>query len=89
MISDILSQFMRDQGLETPLKERRLLDAWEDVAGKIVAQYTQTKFIRNQTLYVKVQNPALRADLGLMKSQLIRRLNDKVGSFVISEIRMF
>lgn len=88
-INDILQQFLRKEGLETPLQQKRLIDAWDSVAGPMVARYTQEKFIRNQILFVKITNPALRQDLSMMRQQLTRRLNEVVGSSVISDVRVF
>lgn len=88
-INDILKQFLRKEGLETPLQQKRLIDAWDSVAGPMVARYTQEKFIKNQILFVKITNPALRQDLSMMRQQLTRRLNEVVGSSVISDVRVF
>ncbi|MBB1530052.1 MAG: DUF721 domain-containing protein [Prevotella sp.] len=88
-INDILQQFLRKEGLETPLQQKRLIDAWDSVAGPMVARYTQEKFIKNQILFVKITNPALRQDLSMMRQQLTRRLNEVVGSSVISDVRVF
>jgi hypothetical protein len=88
-INDILQQFLRKEGLETPLQQKRLIDAWDSVVGPIVARYTQEKFIKNQILFVKITNPALRQDLSMMRQQLTRRLNEVVGSSVISDVRVF
>lgn len=88
-IGDILNQVMRQEGLETPLYQRRLVGAWEEVVGDIIAKYTENKHIKNQTLFVKIANPALRADLTMMKSKLVKELNSRVGSFVISDIRIY
>jgi len=88
-INDILQQFLRKEGLETPLQQKRLIDAWDSVAGPMVARYTQDKFIKNQILFVKITNPALRQDLSMMRQQLTRRLNEVVGSSVISDVRVF
>ena len=88
-INDILQQFLRKEGLETPLQQKRLIDAWDSVACPIVARYTQEKFIKNQILFVKITNPALRQDLSMMRQQLTRRLNEVVGSSVISDVRVF
>ena len=85
----VLNSFLRQEGLETPLLQKRLVDAWDTVAGQTVVRYTQEKFIRNQTLFVKITNPALRQDLSMMRTQLVKRLNDHVGSFVISDIRIY
>lgn len=67
----------------------RLIDSWDTVAGKVVARYTAEKYIRNQTLYVKIKNPALRADLSMMRSQLVKRLNEVSGGMVIVDIRVY
>lgn len=88
-IDEILQQFMRQEGLETPLQQKRLLDSWETVTGTTVARYTGEKYIKNQTLHVKITNPALRQDLLMMRSQLIKRLNGEVGAMVIADIRIY
>ena len=73
----------------TPLADqKRLIDAWDTVAGPTVARYTTQKYIKNQTLYVRIANPALRQDLSMMRSQLLQRLNSHVGSMVIADIRI-
>ena len=86
-LSDVLNMVLRKEGLETPLLQKRLIDGWESVTGKTVARYTGEKFIRNLTLFVKISNPALRADLSMMKSQLVKRLNESVGTMLITDIR--
>ncbi len=88
-VADVLQQFLREEGLETPLQQKRLIDSWETVTGRIVARYTTEKFIQNQTLYVKIVNPALRQDLAMMRQQLVKRLNEQVGSFIISDIKVY
>lgn len=88
-LGEILMKLLRDEGLETPLRQKRLIDAWETVAGPMVARYTTEKFIKNQTLLVKITNPALRHDLTMMRTQLVRRLNEQVGVLVITDIKVY
>lgn len=88
-LDEVLKKLLRDEGLEMPLLQKRLVDAWEVVTGNVVSRYTAEKYIRNQTLFVKITNPALRQDLSMMRTQLVKRLNEQVGSFVISDIRIF
>jgi len=88
-LSEVLHQLLRQDGLETPLRQKRLLDAWETVTGSMVVRYTGEKFIKNQTLHVKITNPALRQDLSMMRSQLLKRLNAEVGAMVISDIHIY
>ena len=87
-VNDIVLQILRQQGLETPLLQRRLIALWEDVVGPVVARYTKEKYIKNQTLVVKVSNAALRADLTMFRSQLCDKHNAAVGARIISEVRI-
>ena len=86
-LKDLLLLNLRQQGLETPLLQRRLVEAWPKVAGELVARYTREAVIRNQTLYVRLSSPALRADLSMQRQQLVLRLNAHVGAQVINDIR--
>lgn len=78
---------LREQGLETPLQQKRLVEAWPEVAGPVIARYTMNTYIYNQTLYVRLSNPALRADLSMRRQELTKKLNDFVGEQVIADVR--
>lgn len=86
-IAEVLAQAMRDAGLETPLKQKRIIDSWEEVAGPMASRYTTEKYIRNQTLFVRIMNPSLKANLMMRRTEILNILNAKVGAYIISEIR--
>jgi predicted nucleic acid-binding Zn ribbon protein len=87
IIKDLILHNLRQQGLETPLLQKRLVEAWPVVAGETIARYTLNTYIKNQTLYVKLSVPALRADLSMRRSEFVKRLNEHVESQVIADIR--
>lgn len=86
-LGDVLNTLLREEGLETPLLQKRLIDSWEDVMGPMVAKYTLNKFISNQTLIVRLSSPALRADLSMRRKQIVMQLNQAVGRIVIADVR--
>lgn len=88
-LGPLLAKYLRDEGLETPLMQKRLIDAWDTVAGSMVARYTSDKFIKNQTLCVRVLNPALKQDLTMMRAQLVQKLNAAVGANVIVDLKIY
>ena len=69
--------------------QRRLIDSWGEVAGPVVARYTGDIFISNQTLMVKINNSALRAELSMMRAHIVQRLNNHIGVMVIADIKFF
>ena len=85
-LKDLIMRNLRVQGLETPLLQKRLIDEWPEVMGEMIAGYTQNLYIRNQTMFVHMTNPALRADLSMERKEIVRRLNEKVGSQIITDI---
>lgn len=85
-IGDVLRQFLRQEGLETPLNERRMVAAWSEVMGQGVTAYTGQVYVRNAVLYVQIKSPALRANLMMNRDGLVRRLNEHVGAQVIQNI---
>ena len=88
-IGELLPQFLREEGLETPLLQKRLLDSWESVVGPSVGRYTGNNYISDQVLHVKILNPALRQDLSMMRTQLLKRLNEAVGASIIVDVRIY
>ena len=86
-VKDVILQALREQGLETPLHQKRLVEAWPQVAGPVIARYTLNTYIYNQTLYVRLSNPALRADLSMRRQELTEKLNAVVGEQVIVDVR--
>lgn len=86
-IKDLIMQNLRVNGLETPLLQKRLVDSWPVVAGPVIQRYTTDAYIRNQTLFVGLSNPALRADLSMRRQEFVQKLNGYVGSQVIVDIR--
>ncbi len=86
-IKDLILRNMRVQGLETPLLQKRLVEAWPGVAGEVVARYTREVYIRNQTLFVHLVSPALRTELSMRRQDYVNLLNGLVGGQIIADIR--
>lgn len=86
-IKELVLRSLREQGLETPLLQKRLIEAWPTVAGESIARYTTDVRIYNQTLYVNLSVPALRADLSMRRQEFVNLLNAHVGTQLVTDIR--
>ncbi|MDM8209082.1 DUF721 domain-containing protein [Bacteroides gallinaceum] len=86
LLGDVIRRYLRLEGLETPLNEYRLVDAWKDVVGPVVTRYTTNLYIRNQILYVHLASSVVRQELMMAREMLVRNLNAQVGSQVIVDI---
>ncbi len=88
-IGDLIRQFIRNEGLETPLNQHRLISSWGEVMGQGIYSYTGDIFIKNQTLYVKITSSVLRQELTIGRKNIVKRLNDHVGAQVIVDLRFY
>ena len=88
-LTTILRRLLREEGLETPLNQHRLIRSWQEVMGQGIMNYTGNLFIRNQTLHVQIRSAVLRQDLMMSRSTIVRRLNEHVGAQVITDIVFF
>jgi hypothetical protein len=44
-VKELIMRTLREQGLETPLQQKRLVEAWPEVAGEAIARYTLNTYI--------------------------------------------
>ncbi len=85
-LKEAIEQLIQVYGYNDKLLETTLIDSWEDVVGGVYAAHTENLRVKAKTLYVKVDVPALRQELMMQRSELVKRLNDKAGKKVIEEI---
>lgn len=85
-VDGVIMQYLREYGLETPLNEHRLIQAWDTVLGPAVSRYTKELKIYNQVLFVTVSSAAIRNELMMRRTELVSRLNSHVGAQVITQI---
>lgn len=85
-LDQLIHVFLREQGLETPYNEYKLVNAWPEVVGDVISSYTGNIYIKSQVLHVEIKSPALRQELLMRRSLLKDKLNNYVGAQVITDI---
>ena len=86
---DALLAFLREEGLETPLLEYRITQAWSEVMGQTISRYTKQVFVREGKLQVQISSAPLRQNLMMEHKRIAQKLNEHVGSYVISDVCFF
>ena len=86
---DVLLAYLREQGLETPLLEYRITQAWPEVMGATISRYTRQVFVREGKLQVQLTSAPLRQNLMMEHKRIAQKLNAHVGSYVISDVCFF
>ena len=85
-LNNVIYQYLRENGLETPLNEFRATQAWSSIVGPAISKYTTDIKIYNQTMFVSISSSVVRNELLMKRTTLIKRVNDHVGAQVIAQI---
>lgn len=86
LLRDVISQVLKQQHLDRPLNEKRIIDAWPVVLGSNIMKYTTELNIKNKVLYVSLSSSVLRHDLFISREEIKKSLNKQVGYDVIVDI---
>lgn len=87
-LADILNQLLRDQGLETRIRQHRVIAYWEEFVGKEIARRTRAATLECGTLLVVVQNAIWMQELHMLKERIKDQINQKLGSEEVKNIRL-
>ncbi len=82
-----IKNVVRESGIDKALKQESAVFLWEEVVGKTVSAVTEAKKVENGVLLIKTQSSTWRQELYLQKKQIINKINKKIGSNAIKEIR--
>jgi len=84
-IAQIINEVIGEYKIGDKLKESRIVAAWSEVLGPL-AKPTDQLYVKNKTLFVTLSSSVIRNELSMMRSTLVRSLNEKVGEEVITDI---
>ncbi len=85
-ISDALKEFVETNKLEKGLDKINVTQAWINLMGNGVNNYTESVNLERDTLYVKLSSSVLREELSYGKQKIISMLNEELGKEVVKKI---
>jgi len=66
---------MKHIGLDSKLQDLKILDAWEECVGTVIAKNSVPVELRKNKLFVSVENAVWRYELNSKKEDIINKLN--------------
>ena len=85
-ISDALKEFVETNNLERGLNKVHVADAWRELMGNGVNNYTTAVTLEHDTLYVQLSSSVLREELSYGKQKIITMLNEALGKPLIKKL---
>lgn len=85
-LSQLLKSFVKDNKLEAGLDQVEVREAWAQLLGNGVNNYTEAINLQGSKLHVKLTSSVLREELSYGKEKIIRMLNDHLGKELIKDL---
>lgn len=85
-IKDALKEFVEVNKLDKGLDKVNVAEAWANLMGNGVNNYTTAISLQRDTLYVQLNSSVLREELSYGKQKIIDMLNEELGKPIIKTL---
>ena len=85
-IEDILKEFVETHNLQTGLDKVNVREAWANLMGNGVNNYTTAIELKHDTLFVRLSSSVLREELSYGTEKIIVMLNEAIGKEIIKKL---
>ena len=83
---NILDRLTSRMGIAARLDKEKAVVLWGEVVGQGIARRSKATAVRDNILFVTVQNSMWLQELALLKEGIIAKINSLVGKQVIEDI---
>jgi hypothetical protein len=85
-MQDILKEFIQVNKLDAGMDKIDVEQAWKNLMGNGVNNYTEEVLLKRDTLYVKLSSAVLRNELSYGKDKIIKMINEEMGKEVVKSL---
>ena len=82
-----IEEAIEGAGIKSALDQENAVVLWGVVVGNVVSEVTKAEKVEAGTLVVRVETSVWRQELHMQKREIIKKLNKKIGTNAIKEIR--
>ncbi len=85
-MEEAFQELLKAYRLEDKFKEKSLTHDWAELVGKTVADRTESVFIRQKKLVVKINSGPVKRELQFSKRNILELIHERYGKDLIDEI---
>ncbi|MDE6397275.1 MAG: DUF721 domain-containing protein [Muribaculaceae bacterium] len=82
----IISQAIEASGQQSAFDRHKACYVWSEIVGPNINRLTTRRWIDRDALHVVIASGPLKTELAFMADAIVRRINEAVGSEIISRL---
>ncbi len=85
-IEDVLKQIIQANKLQPGMDKIDVREAWKNLMGNGVNNYTREIMLKGTTLYVELTSAVLREELSYGKEKIVKMINEELKREVVKDV---
>lgn len=85
-VGELLGTFLNKSGLREAVVRSEAVDEWDEKVGKAIADVTRARGLSGSALIVEVRSSAWLMELNLVKTEILRRVNEGRTEGIIEKL---
>ncbi|WP_339699073.1 DUF721 domain-containing protein [uncultured Marixanthomonas sp.] len=85
-LGDVIKDFIEANRLQNGLDKVSVKEAWHNVMGNAISNYTTAIKLEREVLYVQLSSSVLREELSYGKEKIIKLVNEELGKELIQKL---
>ena len=86
-LEKVLKKAINESGFKKAINQEEAVSIWGEIVGKNISAVTKATGVDKGTLIIKTESATWRQELHMQKKEIIDKINKKIGSIAIKEIR--
>ena len=86
-LKEVINEVVEGAGIKSAINQEAAIILWEEAMGEVVSSVTKAEKVESGTLTIKVETAVWRQELHMQKEEVINKINKKIGTKAIREIR--
>ena len=85
-LKEAFEELLNAYRIKDKFDERLVIQAWPDMMGRTVSSRTESLFVKEKKLFVKISSGPLKKELSMNRSKILELIEKEFGKGVIEEV---
>ena len=86
-LKEVIEDAIDGAGIKTALNQEGAVLLWGSIVGEAISSVAKAERVDSGHLVVRVESPVWRQELYMQKEEIVDKINKKIGTNAIKEIR--
>ena len=87
-LKKVLKETIENSGFKNAILQEKAVSIWPDIVGKNISKISKAIRVDRGVLFIKIESTTWKQELYMQKNEIINKINKKIGSKAIKEIRL-